>query len=64
MEVSFYDIRDSAQNKHRQVDDAPFGGGQGMLLMPQPAFDCMEAVLQECKDSTGAWCICPRRGSR
>lgn len=49
MEVSFYDIRDFAQNKHRQVDDAPFGGGQGMLLMPQPAFDCLEAVLQGAK---------------
>lgn len=49
MEVSFYDIRDFAQNKHRQVDDTSFGGGQGMLLMPQPAFDCLEAVLQDAK---------------
>lgn len=50
MEFSFYDIRDYAQNKHRQVDDAPFGGGQGMLLMPQPAFDCLETVLAQAKE--------------
>ena len=49
MEFAFYDIRDYADNKHRQVDDAPFGGGQGMLLMPQPAFDCLEDVLLQAK---------------
>lgn len=37
-----YDIRDFAVNKHRQVDDYPFGGGAGMLMMPQPAFECIE----------------------
>lgn len=37
-----YDIRDFAINKHRQVDDYPFGGGAGMLMMPQPAFECIE----------------------
>lgn len=47
LQVKFYDIRDYADNKHRQVDDAPFGGGQGMLLMPQPAFDCLEDVLSK-----------------
>ena len=50
LEFSFYDIRDYAKNKHRQVDDAPFGGGQGMLLMPQPAFDCLEDVLVQAKE--------------
>lgn len=49
LEFSFYDMRDYAKNKHRQVDDAPFGGGQGMLLMPQPAFDCLEDVLAQAK---------------
>ncbi len=50
LDFAFYDIRDYAKNKHRQVDDAPFGGGQGMLLMPQPAFDCLEAVLEQAKE--------------
>lgn len=45
LQVAFYDIRDYAQNKHRQVDDYPFGGGAGMVLMPQPAFDCLNAAI-------------------
>lgn len=42
LEFALYDIRDHAVNKHRQVDDYPFGGGAGMLMMPQPIFECME----------------------
>ena len=45
LEVHLHNIRDYAQNKHKQVDDYPFGGGAGMLMMPQPVFDCMEAVM-------------------
>ena len=37
-------IRDFATNKHHHTDDAPFGGGAGMVMMPQPVFDCVEAV--------------------
>lgn len=40
-------IRDYADNKHNQADDYPFGGGAGMLMMPQPVFDCMEHVMGE-----------------
>ena len=47
LQVRFYDIRDYAQNKHRQADDYPFGGGAGMVLMPQPAFDCLDAAKAE-----------------
>jgi tRNA (guanine37-N1)-methyltransferase len=42
LNFALYDIRDFAVNKHRQVDDYPFGGGAGMLLMPQPVFECFE----------------------
>ncbi|MDP2891638.1 MAG: tRNA (guanosine(37)-N1)-methyltransferase TrmD [Bacillota bacterium] len=47
--ISFqvYDIRDHAKNKHRQADDYPFGGGAGMVMMPQPVFDCMEEAAGE-----------------
>jgi len=41
-------IRDFSLDKHRKVDDVPFGGGPGMVLMPQPIFDAVEAV--EAKD--------------
>ncbi|GMA68544.1 hypothetical protein GCM10025884_21710 [Leuconostoc gelidum subsp. gelidum] len=38
------DFRDYTENKHNNVDDYPFGGGAGMLLMAQPIFDAMAAV--------------------
>ncbi len=44
IEVNCIDIRDFADNKHRKVDDVPFGGGAGMVMMPQPLFDCLEHV--------------------
>lgn len=37
VEIRQTDIRDFADNKHRKVDDRPFGGGPGMVMMPQPA---------------------------
>ncbi|MFT8317157.1 MAG: tRNA (guanosine(37)-N1)-methyltransferase TrmD [Sporolactobacillus sp.] len=40
------DFRDYTENKHHRVDDSPFGGGAGMVLMPQPLFDAMAAVHQ------------------
>ena len=44
--VSFnvVNIRDFSDNKHKRTDDYPFGGGRGMLLMPQPLFDALESV--------------------
>ena len=44
MDIALHNIRDYADNKHRKTDDYPFGGGAGMVMMPQPIFDCMEAV--------------------
>lgn len=39
-----HDIREYADNKHRKVDDRPFGGGPGMVMMCQPLHDCVIAV--------------------
>lgn len=44
VEYFIHDIREWADNKHRKVDDRPFGGGPGMVLMCQPLADCVEAV--------------------
>jgi tRNA (guanine37-N1)-methyltransferase len=44
VEVRLHDIRDWAEGKHKQVDDRPFGGGPGMVLMPKPVVECVEAV--------------------
>jgi len=42
--VHLHNLRDWATGKHRQVDDKPFGGGPGMLLMPGPVVEAVEAV--------------------
>lgn len=44
VEIHLWNIRDWAKGKHQSVDDRPFGGGPGMVLMPEPVFDCVEEV--------------------
>ena len=44
IDVALTNIRDFAEGVHRQVDDRPYGGGPGMLLMPGPVVDCVETV--------------------
>src|SRR4051795_9962013 len=42
--IHLWNIRDWAPGKHHSVDDRPFGGGPGMVIMPGPVFDAVEAV--------------------
>ncbi|MGH9113264.1 MAG: tRNA (guanosine(37)-N1)-methyltransferase TrmD [Acidimicrobiales bacterium] len=44
LEVGVHDLRSCATDPHRSVDDAPFGGGAGMVLMPEPIFAAVESV--------------------
>jgi len=44
VEINLWNIRDWAKGKHHSVDDRPFGGGPGMVIMPEPVFDAVEAV--------------------
>ena len=44
--VNFVQLRDFAFDKHRQVDDTPFGGGSGMVLKPEPMFRAVRSVLE------------------
>ena len=44
VEVTGHQLRDWSQDKHRRVDDTPCGGGQGMLLKPEPLFAAVEAL--------------------
>jgi tRNA (guanine37-N1)-methyltransferase len=44
LDLVLHDPRDQATDVHRTVDDAPFGGGAGMLMTPKPLFDCVEAA--------------------
>jgi tRNA (guanine37-N1)-methyltransferase len=50
VEVVLHDIRDWARDKHRSVDDRPFGGGPGMVLKVEPIVDCVEAVRRQHAD--------------
>jgi tRNA (guanine37-N1)-methyltransferase len=47
VDVQVTNLRDFAEGRHRQVDDKPFGGGPGMLLMPGPVVSCIEAVQSD-----------------
>jgi tRNA (guanine37-N1)-methyltransferase len=44
VDIALTDIRDFAADKYRKVDDKPYGGGPGMVMMPAPVFDCFEHV--------------------
>ncbi|HWR22475.1 MAG TPA: tRNA (guanosine(37)-N1)-methyltransferase TrmD [Feifaniaceae bacterium] len=46
LRVDVHDIRDYTDNKHRKADDYPFGGGAGLVMMVQPIYDCVDAVLR------------------
>ncbi len=43
VDVRVIDLRDFTRDRHRTVDDRPFGGGEGMVLKPEPIFECLEA---------------------
>jgi tRNA (guanine37-N1)-methyltransferase len=42
--IEVHDLRAFAHDRHRTVDDRPFGGGEGMVLKPEPIFECIEAL--------------------
>ena len=45
IDVRLHDLRDFAHDRHRQVDDTPYGGGGGMVMMPGPIFEAVESIL-------------------
>jgi tRNA (guanine37-N1)-methyltransferase len=44
VKIAVHDLRAFAHDRHRTVDDRPFGGGEGMVLKPEPIFECIEAM--------------------
>jgi tRNA (guanine37-N1)-methyltransferase len=44
VEIVVHDLRDYAVDRHRSIDDMPFGGGAGMVLKPEPVFACIESL--------------------
>lgn len=47
LELAIHNLRDYAHDRHKTVDDRPFGGGPGMLLKPEPIFEAVEALAGE-----------------
>ena len=45
IEINQHNIRDFSKDKHRRVDDTPYGGGKGMLMMAPPIYDCYEHII-------------------
>ena len=54
VEIHVHDLRDFTTDKHRQVDDYPFGGGAGMVLKPEPIFAAVEAIARTSEVADGA----------
>ena len=52
IETNVVDIRDYTLNKHKKVDDYPYGGGAGMLMQAQPVYDAYQAVLSQITEKT------------
>jgi tRNA (guanine37-N1)-methyltransferase len=47
LNLAIYNLRDYAHDRHKTVDDRPFGGGPGMLLKPEPIFEAVESLARE-----------------
>lgn len=47
VEIHIHNLRDYAHDKHRMIDDKPFGGGAGMVLKVEPFFECIKKLLEE-----------------
>lgn len=58
IQVNTVNFRDYSINKHNQVDDYPFGGGQGMVLKPEPVFNAMKDL--ETNETTRVILMCPQ----
>lgn len=47
VEINIYNLRDFTHDKHRTIDDVPYGGGPGMVLKPEPLFECVENLKSQ-----------------
>ena len=50
IEIESHNIRDFSEDKHRRVDDTPYGGGKGMLMMAPPIYRCYEHIMAQKSD--------------
>ena len=50
VEINCVNIRDYSKDKHRRVDDTPYGGGKGMLMAAPPIYNCYSAITERIKN--------------
>ena len=54
VKIEIHDLRAFTRDRHRTVDDRPFGGGEGMVLKPEPIFECVESLKIAPREERGA----------
>ncbi len=59
IDIKCHNIRDYSDNKHRKVDDTPYGGGRGMVMTAEPIARCFESVCQNSKTKPFFICMTP-----
>ena len=62
IDVNIHNIRDYTNNKHRKVDDTPYGGGMGMLMSAQPIFDCFKSFCTSLPEKRRVIYLSPKGG--
>ncbi|MFH1370463.1 MAG: tRNA (guanosine(37)-N1)-methyltransferase TrmD [Planctomycetota bacterium] len=60
VEIALTNIRDFSKDKHKKVDDRPYGGGPGMVMMCQPVLDCFEHVAKQSNKKTRVILLTPQ----
>ncbi len=60
IDVQAINIRDYTLNKHKKVDDYPYGGGAGMLMQAQPVYDCFQAVCKQVQNKPRVVYVTPQ----
>ncbi|MDO9574250.1 MAG: tRNA (guanosine(37)-N1)-methyltransferase TrmD [Candidatus Contubernalis sp.] len=58
-QLNLVNLRDYSRQKHRQVDDYPYGGGKGMLIKPEPVFEAVETLLSQ-QEKARVILLCPQ----
>ena len=57
IEINYHNIRDFSEDKHRKVDDTPYGGGKGMLMAAPPIYNCYKHIIDSRPDIDGKRCV-------
>ena len=64
VEIYIHNLRDYSQDKHKKVDNRPFGGGSGMVMRPEPIFNAVEAIKSKVKNRKAKVILLSPQGER